>query len=213
MSEITVKPIEAHSKGELKRLRKSGWVPVTLQHRGEASEHFIAELHGLEQFMRQHGETGMLDVVMPGKKRAQAIVHDIQRDPISRRPIQITLQKFSKGEAIKTHIAIVLSGTPQAVSENSAILEQPTTQLEVKGDPQKLPEQITVDISGLTFDTPIRVSDLAAGEYQVLSSADNVIASLSALRKEEEPEVAEPKTTEVAEDANAEAAEGSGKAA
>src|SRR5947208_3044784 len=102
--EITASAIEAHTKGELKRLRKSGLVPVAVQLKGEPTIHLQSRAHALDEIILRQGASTILDLtVEPGKNRKQVVIHQVQRDPISRQLLQVTLQTIVKGEAIKTH--------------------------------------------------------------------------------------------------------------
>src|SRR5438105_2301820 len=95
-------PIQARTKGELKRLRNEGFVPVSIQHRGEETRHLQEEAKPLDDFIHHHGEAGLLSLVIaPENRQETVIVHDVQRDPLTRRLLQVTFQRVVKNEPIK----------------------------------------------------------------------------------------------------------------
>jgi large subunit ribosomal protein L25 len=192
LQQLIAAPIQARTKGELKQLRKTGWIPVSIQHRGEETLHLQQEARPLNDFIHQHGEAALLDLqIQPGKKHQTVIVHDIQRDPITQRLLQVTFQKVVRGEAMKVHIPLHFVGEPQAVRDHTAIVQHSVEVVEVRCMPQNIPDHITVDISDMNFGDTIRVSDLPASDhYEILTAPDTVLASLVALKAYVEAEIA-----------------------
>jgi large subunit ribosomal protein L25 len=192
---ITAKPILARTKGELKRLRKAGWVPASIQHRGDETAHVAVERRLLNEFIRRHGVSAMLEpVVEETGKRQTMQIHDIQRHPVTGEILQVTFQKVLRGEKVKAHVAVRLLGTPEAVQDKTAIVQQPLDHIDIECEPQDRPEHVDIDISGLDFHTVIRVSDLPhSDKYKILTAEDTVVASLMTLASrdvEEEQEAA-----------------------
>ena len=211
--QIHAGPIDAKTKGQVRRLRLNGFVPISVQHRGEPTLHLQSRAHALDEIIHKHGSSPILDLVVePGGKTKQVLIHDLQRDPISRKLLHVTLQTIIKGEPIKTHIGIRLVGEPDAVKHGNGILQHATETLEIRAVPANLPDHLTVDISGLDVGDSIRVSDLPpASGYEVLTQPDTVIASITRLRLpevEEKPAAEEPAEAEAAE--STEAAEEAG---
>src|SRR5436189_121846 len=131
--EITAEPVEAHTKGEVRRLRKRGIVPVSVQYRGEETLHLQSRMQPLDEIIHRHGESTMLDLVIePGSKKKQVLIHEIQRDPISRKLLHVTLQTMVKGEPIKTHISIRIIGEPEAIRQGIGVLQHATETLEIR---------------------------------------------------------------------------------
>ncbi|HEV2471589.1 MAG TPA: 50S ribosomal protein L25 [Chthonomonadales bacterium] len=179
---ITIKPISARTKGEMKRLRVAGRIPVSIQHRGEDTRHFEGEARPLEEFIRRHGESAVLDLVVePNNERTTAIVRGIQRDPMMHRLLQVTFQRVSRDEPVRTNVPLLFHGEPQSVHDHSAVLQHQLESVEVKALPGDLPEHLTVDVSGLAFGESVRVADLAHSDrIEILTPATTVVASLTA---------------------------------
>lgn len=201
---MTLRPVSAHTKGQIRSLRRSGLVPVSLQHRGEETVHLETEAKPLDEFIRQHGTAMMFDVVVEPGGAQTVLVHGVQRDPLSHGLLQVTLQKVVRGEPIKTHIPVILSGEPQAVRERTAILQHQTETVEVRCLPKDLPDRLVADVSDLTFHDPLRVGSLRHSDaVEILTSADTVVASLAALQAHLAPEeTAVPEAEPTAETAS-----------
>lgn len=181
--QVNAGPIQARSKGEIKRLRREGYVPISIQHRGEETIHLQGEAKPLDEFIRQYGESTFLDLVIaPHRKRQTVLIKEVQRDPISRTLLQVTFQSVVRGEPIKAHVPLVFHGEPEAVRLHTALVQHQLERLEIRCLPRNMPDHITVDISHLNFGELVRVSDLPATDrYEILTSPDTVLASLTSL--------------------------------
>lgn len=180
---LKAKPIAARTKGEVRRLRHEGYVPLTLQHRGEGNLHLQSEAKSLDDFIRHYGEAALLDVIIePEGVRQTAVVHDVQRDPLTHRLLQVTLQKVLRDEPIKAHIPLVLRGEPEAARLHTAIVQQNLETIEVRCLPADLPDHVAADISRLEPGDVLHVSDIPVppnGAF--LTPPNTVIASLATL--------------------------------
>lgn len=190
--QLKASPVETMSKGDVKRLRLEGFVPVSIQHRGLPTLHLALKSKQLEEFMLHHGNSSFLDIVEESNsKKHSVLIHDVHRDPISRSLLQVSFQEIHKGEAMKTHVPLVFHGEPEAVHLHTAIVQHGLELLEIRCLPQNMPDHINVDLSQMAFGEVIRVSDLITnGSYEILTSADTVVASLSTLKAHIAPEAA-----------------------
>jgi large subunit ribosomal protein L25 len=179
---MNARPFQAKTKGELRQLRLSGRIPISLQHRGEPTQHLQVEAQPLEEFIRQHGQSTMLEIALDSGVLHSAVVHDTQRHPVTHRLLQVTLQQLGRDELLKIQVPLAFHGVPQAVSDHSALLQHQLEQVEIRCLPRDLPEQISVDVSGLKFGDSLRVSDLVHdARCTILTPGDTVVASLSGL--------------------------------
>jgi large subunit ribosomal protein L25 len=204
---LTTSSIQARTKGELKRLRRDGYVPISIQHRGQEPLHLQTESKPLDEFIRQHGESALLDMVLPDRKRQTAIVKQVQRDPLSHRLLQVTFQSVSRDEPIKVHVPILFHGEPEAVHLHTGVLLHQLEQVEVRCLPRNLPDYLTVDVSHLSIGESAHVSDLPQSDkYEILTGPDTVLASLTSVAVAA-PEVEEAAEATVAEQATSPAEE------
>lgn len=198
--QLRAKPIETLTKGQLKQLRREGFVPISIQHRGQETLHLQEEAKPLDDFIHQHGESALIDMVIdPGHHHQTVMVHDIQRDPISRQLLQVTFQRIERGDAIKAHVPILFHGEPESVRQGEATLQHLNETVEIHCKPTHLPDHLTVDVSAMKIGDLIRVSDLKPDKgVEILTAPDTVLVSLKPNAKFEEPE-AEPEETVVEE--------------
>lgn len=192
--QLTALPLTATTKGEIKRLRQSGFVPVSIQHRRHETLHLQEDEKLLNAFITQHGNSGVAEMIVGSDHIMHTVVvHDIQRDPISKRLLHVTFQDMEKGDTVKTHVSLVLRGEPEAVRLGDGILSQTLSQLEIRSDVQHLVDHIYVDVSHMELGGSLRVSDLPKQDgYEILTPADTMLASVSAPTELEAGAVAEP---------------------
>jgi large subunit ribosomal protein L25 len=203
-------PIEAHTKGEVKRLRKQGLIPISIQHRGQQTLHLQEEARPLQEFIHQHGEAALLEIaVQPDGRVETVLVRDVQRDPVTHALTQVTFQRVVRGERIKTHVHIILRGEPEAVKRGTAVIQRPVEVIEVQCDAQNLPDHVFAEIGSLQYGDVVRVSDLTGTkDLEILTPPDTVIASLSSVTtSNNEVEAAEAADAAATADAAAAAAE------
>jgi large subunit ribosomal protein L25 len=207
--QLKLTALEANTKGEVKRLRKAGFIPVSIQHKGMETLHYQQELHPLEEFLHKHGNAALLELHTPGKRPQRAIVHDMQRDPLTHRLIQVTFQQVRRGDTIKTPVPLAFSGEPEPVRHGEFIAQHPIDHLNIECDQDNLPEHITINIADLQPGGVLRVSDLPEDKrYKILTPADTVVVSLVSTRKgisEAELEAEKPEATEAATEPESEA--------
>ena len=180
--QFTIQPIEANTKGKVKELRRTGNIPVSVQHKGQGTLHYQLETKPLDDFIRAHGQASMLELVVEGGARHQALVHDVQRDRLTKKLLQVTFQGVEIGDTVKVLIPIVFHGEPGSVRLKAATLQHAIEQVEVRCQPGDLPDHITVDVSNMTVNDTMRVSDIPKSDkYEILTAPDMLVASLTSL--------------------------------
>jgi large subunit ribosomal protein L25 len=198
--QIEIEERAATTKGQVKELRRAGYVPISLQHRGEPTLHLQAQARLLDEFIRQHGASTRLELKAKAGKKYEALVHDIQRDPVSHQLLSVTLQRVVRGEPIKTSVPLVFQGIPDAVKNRTAMVQHLMEQVEVRSLPRNLPDHITVELSSLAYGESLRVADLPATKhYEILTPPDTVLVALTSVAKQaDEAAEAEPSTASTA---------------
>ncbi|MGD0471766.1 MAG: 50S ribosomal protein L25 [Candidatus Velthaea sp.] len=174
-------------------VRRAGQIPAVLYGHGEPTAISIGA-KALEELLTHGGKSRILDAVIDGKHDS-VLLREVQRDPVSHRPIHVDFQRVTQGEEISATVAIAVTGNSAAVRDG-AILDIVTRSIDVKGAAGKIPESITVDTSELTIHSHITAGELPLPEgFTLLTPADQVIVSVEAPRTgaaEETAVAAEP---------------------
>lgn len=179
--QFKLSPITAQTKGEMKRLRKSGFIPVSIQHKGSHTVHLQQESKPLDEYIRQYGEATLLDVIIPpDNKHQRVIVQSLQRDALTHKLMQVTFQELRQDDKLKTHVAIQFQDEPPGANTRETMVQHLLDRLEIECAPTDLPDHITVSLAGLVLGEVFRVSDLVVNpHYKILTPADMVLASFS----------------------------------
>jgi large subunit ribosomal protein L25 len=205
---------EDRGKNVNRRLRVEGKIPVVVYGGGSESLAAVAELKDLAAIIRTDaGVNTVFSLDIEGEGVNDVIFQDRQIDPVRGRLIHADLRRFARGEKIEMTVPIHLTGEAEGLKEEGAVLSQSMREIKVLCEPAKTPESIDVDISGLTAEHAIHVSDLKVGEgIEIHESPETVVASIVVVKEVElEPQVAEEGAEpEVEGETPAEGTEGGG---
>jgi large subunit ribosomal protein L25 len=202
---------DTRGKNEARRLRAAGKIPVVVYGGGSESLAAAASLSDLAAILRTDaGVNTVFSLDIEGEGVNDVIFQDRQIDPIKGRMIHADLRRFAKGEKIEMTVPIHLIGETDAVKEDGAVLTQALREVKVYCEPANTPESIDVDISGLTSEHAIHVSDLKVGEgVEIHENPETVVAMISIVKEAElEPQLEAGAEPEVVGEAPAEDGEG-----
>jgi large subunit ribosomal protein L25 len=171
---------DTRGKNHARRLRVDGRVPVVVYGGGTESLAATASLSELAAILRSNsGVNTVFSLDIEGEGVNDVIFQDRQIDAIKGRLIHADLRRFAKGEKIEMTVPIHLIGQPEALKEEGAVLSQAMREIKVLCEPAKTPESIDVDISGLTGEHAVHVSDLHVGEgVDIVEAPETVVASI-----------------------------------
>jgi large subunit ribosomal protein L25 len=175
-----------HQRAEIgttgaKKARREGRIPGALYGHG-GSEAISVDAKTLNDLLTSGGQSHIVDATIGGKKES-VLLREVQRDPISHRPIAADFQRVSSTEAIYASVAIVTVGVAPGVKEGGGVMDMVTHALEVKGPAGSLPEHFEIDISGLNVNDHITAGDvkLPAG-FTLVTPAETVVVAVEGSR-------------------------------
>ena len=205
---------ETGGKNVNRRLRAEGKIPVIVYGGGSTPVAAVAELKDLAAIIRTDtGVNTVFSLDIPGEGINDVSVQDRQIDPVRGRLIHADLRRFARGEKIEMTVPIHLIGEPEALKEEGAVMTQAMREIKVLCEPANTPDSIDVDVTGLTSDHAIHVSDLRVGAgIEIHDAPETVVASIVIVQEVElEPQVAEgAEPAVVGEETPAEGGEGEG---
>lgn len=195
---------------KVKKLRKEGLLPAHVYGKDIESQAIQLKLTDFQDAYKEVGETGVLDLVVDGKKIPVLIKNLQLRYPLQT-PLHVDFYQVNLKEKVKATVPVVVTGEPVAVTEKIGLLLQTLSEVEVEALPDKLPENIEVPVEHLAeLNQQITVADLKAPEgVEILTDPTQVVAKIVE-PVSEEPEPEEPKEGEEGAEGE-EAAEGEEK--
>jgi large subunit ribosomal protein L25 len=195
--EITVRASARNGRGknDARRMRREGFVPVTVYGGEGETVAAIAPLRELAAILRSetgHNTIFTLDIDSIGA--SEVMFHDRQIDPVRGRLMHADLKRLVRGQKIEVTVPVHLVGEPVGVREQDGFLEQLMREIDIRCQPRNIPDAINVDVSNLGVHDVLHVSDIPADEnIEILEAPDTLVATVSVVR--EEP-VETPATTE-----------------
>ncbi|KKT76210.1 MAG: 50S ribosomal protein L25 [Parcubacteria group bacterium GW2011_GWF2_44_7] len=182
-------------------LRRAGIIPAVLYGHGKKNQNLTVDEKEFGVILKEAGETSLVALKI-GDKKHNVLIHDLSRHPLTDKSIHIDFYEVKMDEKIKTKVPLVFIGESMAVKSEGGILVRSLQEVEVEALPQDLPREINVDISTLnTFEDKIHVSDLAVGaNVKILANSEEMVASVTPPRSEEELKELEAKPEEKIEE-------------
>lgn len=195
----------ARDKGARARdLLASSLIPCEFYGKGVENMSLQVDYQTFRKVFRVAGTNMILALKVEGKDPVNALVHEIQYDPVTDMIKHIDFMNVRMGETLHTKIPVELVGVAPAVKELGGMLMHHLNEIEVKCLPKDLIHKIEVNIESLVdFHVAIKVQDLKVpSTLEVLNDPEDMVVTAIAPRVEEESD-------ETAE--TAEAAEGDAK--
>jgi large subunit ribosomal protein L25 len=199
-NEITVsaQPRESRGKNEARRLRVQGLAPGVLY--GADGPAVAVAVNPGEVNRILHSSSGhntIFTLSVEGGEATPAMIVDWQTDPVRDALLHVDLKRIDLSKRIQVKVRVQTTGEPQGVKIQGGLLEVVTREVEIECLPNEIPELFTVNVSSLMIGQNLRASDITlSGSMKLVSSAEQVIAHVVAMKAEE---VAAPAAEGVAE--------------
>jgi len=195
---VTARPREGKfNKNAARRVRAAGKIPAVLY--GGGHEPVAIEVdpkHISRILLSETGHNTIFDVDVQGQATAKAMIVDWQREPIRDQLIHIDLKRIALDKALQVSVRVRLLGTPVGVKTEGGILDQVLREIEIECLPGDIPSHIDVDVSGLSLNGVLRVSELPhSDKVKILSPEDATVAHVMAIREEAAPTAEEGAAT------------------
>ncbi len=181
---------ETQGKGASRRLRHEGKVPAIL-YGGHADARRLALSHQKLLIMLDNERfySTILSLKV-GDQTQAAILKDVQRHPFKNAVMHVDFQRVDENEKIRISIPLHFTGAAVSpgVKSQGGIVSHMRNEAEVTCLPKDLPEFIEVDISGLSLNESIHLSQLKLPEGVTLvdlAKEDSAVVAIHSPRAEE----------------------------
>ncbi len=181
---------EDQGKGASRRLRRDGKVPAIL-YGGHSDARSLSVSHQkLLIMLEQERFYSTILSLKVGEETQPAILKDVQRHPYKNAILHIDFQRVEDNQKIRISIPLHFKGeaVSPGVKSQGGIVSHMRTQVEVSCLPKDLPEFIEVDLSNLSLNESIHLSQLPlpAGVQLVdLVKEDSAVVAIHSPRAEE----------------------------
>jgi len=191
---VAAEPRATRGKNESRRLRHRGLIPAILY--GAYRETLAVAVDPKEVTRILHGKSGhntIFNLEVREGESTPAMVVDWQYDPMKDTLLHVDLKRIDLTKRIRVSVPVATHGDAKGVKQQDGLLELVAREVEIECLPDEIPEHFTLDVSELMIGQSVRAGEVAlTGSMVLVSSADNVIAHVVALRAEEVPAAAAP---------------------
>jgi len=131
-----------------------------------------------KEFMaaRKKGGANAILRLKHAKGEETVIVKELQRHPVTDRPVHADFQRISLTQKIEAKVPLNIVGEAPGVKTSGGMMSIDMRELRIKALPTAIPQKIDVDVSKLELHQGISVKDLALGEgVEVLDAAEATV--------------------------------------
>lgn len=181
-------------KGAARTLRRAGQVPATIYGHGLATRSLSVDHTALGKLLDTiGGEAALLDVSIDGGAPVQALVREVQRNPVRRTDlIHLDLYAIHEDEPIVVEIPVHIVGIAEGVRNQGGVLDHHLHRVTLKVLPADIPDHIEIDVTNLMVNHAIHVADITVPKGEIMNDGSVSIVSVVVSRAEV---VAEPTPT------------------
>ncbi|MXZ40700.1 MAG: 50S ribosomal protein L25 [Caldilineaceae bacterium SB0666_bin_21] len=195
---IQAEPRAAKGRG-LNKLRASGKTPIVLYGKTREATALQVDARALDSVVQASGLSQLIDMQIEGQSTL-VLLREVQRHPVRHHILHVDAYALQMDEKQTLQIPIVVEGEPDSAISSDLIIMQNMDTITIETFPDRIPQSVPVDLSLLTMDNNITVSDLTPIEdVAFVHEPDEVIFSLTRSAAVEEVEEA-PEEAVVDED-------------
>lgn len=185
MSEATIQAIPRTEKP--KKVRQEGFVPGVIYGKDMGSMSVKFDEKKLHKILQGRTESARVSVIV-GDETKQCFIEEIQRDPVHRKPIHISMHVVKKDQVVRIKVPIFYSGH-EKLANKRLILQPYATEFELSGPSVDIPEGITVDVSEMSLGDRVETKDISVkSTLTVLEEPDKIFAVVTAAKNAPTPD-------------------------
>ena len=182
---------ERAGKGASRALRREGRVPaVVYGGKEEPLAIHVEEKLLIKQLSTGHFLNSIVEIEVGGKK-LRTLPKDVAFHPVTDRPLHADFLRLSKNSTVNVNVPVVFANEEESPGlKRGGVLNIVRHELELICDGNRIPEEISIDVTGLDIGDSIHISSvtLPDGSTSAITDRDFTIATIiapSGLRSEE----------------------------
>lgn len=170
---------EITKKSELNAMRRNGEVPCVLYGRGVDNVHFTLSARDLLKITNTPNSY-IIDLEIDGKDYF-AVYHRAQFHPLTDEPLHIDFLAISDDRPVVIDVPIIVTGNSEGVRQGGKLILS-SRKVKVSALRDKLPDNITVDITPLKIGKSFFAGDIEIEDVQIITPASTIICSVKMTR-------------------------------
>ena len=166
-----------HGSRSSRRLRRNDKIPAVVY--GQDSDPLSVTLDRpkFRAALNAAGPNAVITLDVDGSDYL-TIVKNMQRDPIANRVTHVDFMLIDIDQRLVVDVPINLVGDAVLVRQEGAVVQQQMMTLTVEAPAGNIPQMFEVDISEMSIENPVRVSDLEMGTGVVAQVEDDSLIAI-----------------------------------
>lgn len=180
---MTAEPRDRAGKGAARATRRSGRVPAVIY--GDHKDPILVSVEPVE-LMRHLHKPGFFSMLMDldvAGDHHRVLPRDVQFHPVTDAPLHVDFMRIGKGTRITVMIPIQVEGEEKCAGlKRGGVLNIVRHEVEVRCDPENIPDVITLSLEGLDIGDALRISDagLPDNVKPTIADRDFVLVTIAA---------------------------------
>ena len=145
-----------------RRLRREDKIPAVVYGQGKDPLPVTLDRPKFRAALNAAGPNAVITLDVDGND-CLTIVKNMQRDPIANRVTHVDFMLIDIDQRLIVDVPITLTGDAVLVRQEGAVVQQQMMTLTVESPAGNIPQVFEADISEMSIENPIRVSDLEMG--------------------------------------------------
>ncbi len=191
---LKVSKREVRPRSIRNKLRHEGKIPAIVNGYKVESTPIAIDAKEFDRILRAHGLNTVITLTIDSKK-VNTLVQDYSSDTFTGQVTHVAFLSVDMKEETEVEAEVVLTGESAGVKAGG-VLTQNLYSVTVSATPDKLPENVEVDVTALEIGQSITVGDIpTSDEYTIVTNAEEQIAAVNEAQivEDEEPgEAVEP---------------------
>ena len=180
---MTAEPRDRAGKGAARATRRSGRVPAVIY--GDHKDPILVSVEPVE-LMRHLHKPGFFSMLMDlnvAGDHHRVLPRDVQFHPVTDAPLHVDFMRIGKGTRITVMIPVQVEDEDKCKGiKRGGVLNQVRHEVEVRCDPENIPDMIVLSLEGLDIGDALRISDAGLPDdvKPTITDRDFVLVTIAA---------------------------------
>lgn len=142
--------------------RNQGFIPCVIYGDGKAPESICIKKELLDKYVNKSNFfSTVFEINGVDKKGQKFVAKDVQFHPVTDRPIHVDFMRVSKGSKITVRVPLsFINETLSPGLKNGGVLNVLVHEIDVVCDPEEIPENIKIDLTGFEFHHTVHANNV-----------------------------------------------------
>jgi len=164
-----------------KNVRAAGWIPGVLHGPGATSVTVQFDKSELLKILAKHGTNAKVWIMLK-KQKEFGIVKEVQKDPLDKSVLHVTVLIIPKDQEVKMQVQILFHGKEE-LEARILHIQVFKGEIELQGKAQSMPESITANVAGRANGDHILLKDLEIPKgFKVLDEENEIYGVIKETR-------------------------------